>query len=332
MPKQYDNGWASHIKELKKFKEKFGHCNVRRTQKDYIRLSYWIRRVRGLYKLRRAGKRTSLTDERVKELDDLGFGWEGWSANRDDVFQTRIKEMKEFRKRHGHCNLPCPYAHNPTLKSWTNGMRQKYRQYQAGEKTTLTPEQIAELESIGFDWNVASTSSRRGAKVQPSHESVISNDQGSSQPYETQSYYQEHVSVPMNGGNSPSTPAGPFSGLESLAEICRVVSKEEEHSIHSSSQANTPNKKQRRKFKEGCGHWTDAEHEAFLEALDKFGRKWTKIASTIPTRSTSQVRSHAQKYFDKLKRGHQDVSDGDFGALVESIESGSYNFSQSSAR
>ena len=156
MKKAYDDkGWSSHIKELKKFKEKFGHCNVRRTQKEYLTLSYWIRRVRGLYKLRKAGKRTTLTDERIAELDDLGFGWEGWSANRADVFETRLKELKRFHKLHGHCRLPSPHPENPALKSWTVSIRQKMRQQNSGGKATLTPWQVEQLEALGFEFETA---------------------------------------------------------------------------------------------------------------------------------------------------------------------------------
>ena len=52
------------------------------------------------------------------------------------------------------------------------------------------------------------------------------------------------------------------------------------------------------------GRWTDAEHRRFLEGLKKFGKDWRLIEEYIGTRSCSQIRSHAQKYFlrfDNLK-------------------------------
>lgn len=51
------------------------------------------------------------------------------------------------------------------------------------------------------------------------------------------------------------------------------------------------------------GRWTDEEHDKFLEALDKFGKNWKRIQDWVGTRSTTQVRSHAQKYFSKLSKG-----------------------------
>ena len=54
--------------------------------------------------------------------------------------------------------------------------------------------------------------------------------------------------------------------------------------------------------KEATGRWTREEHELFLLGLQKFDRKWKSIASMIPTRTVLQVRTHAQKYFQKLQR------------------------------
>lgn len=50
------------------------------------------------------------------------------------------------------------------------------------------------------------------------------------------------------------------------------------------------------------GRWTRAEHQAFLQGLKQFGREWKKVALNIPTRSSAQIRSHAQKYFAKLAK------------------------------
>eukprot|EP01080_Neovahlkampfia_damariscottae_P004748 gene4748-8330_t len=51
------------------------------------------------------------------------------------------------------------------------------------------------------------------------------------------------------------------------------------------------------------GHWTDAEHQAFLKGLKELGRgRWSEIAEHyVPTRSRVQVASHAQKYFEKAR-------------------------------
>ena len=50
------------------------------------------------------------------------------------------------------------------------------------------------------------------------------------------------------------------------------------------------------------GRWTPQEHEAFLEGLKTYGREWKKVAKCIPTRTSAQIRSHAQKYFAKIDK------------------------------
>ena len=56
------------------------------------------------------------------------------------------------------------------------------------------------------------------------------------------------------------------------------------------------------------GRWTDEEHRKFLEAYDDMiavdpaRRRWPNVAAAVGTRSTTQCRSHAQKYFKKLRR------------------------------
>lgn len=61
---------------------------------------------------------------------------------------------------------------------------------------------------------------------------------------------------------------------------------------------------------ENTGRWTVSEHNAFLQGLDKFGRKWARIAELVRTRTPDQVRSHAQKYFIKVGKGHVVPPDG----------------------
>ena len=48
--------------------------------------------------------------------------------------------------------------------------------------------------------------------------------------------------------------------------------------------------------------WSIEEHAKFLEAVKLYGRNWIRIAEYVGSRNFLQVRTHAQKYFNKVER------------------------------
>jgi len=80
------------------------------------------------------------------------------------------------------------------------------------------------------------------------------------------------------------------------------------------------------------GRWSTEEHNRFLLGMDLYGKKWTKVAEFVRTRSTvqvitflkqiksfichivsrQQVRSHAQKHFQKVGKNGPENTNDDF--------------------
>lgn len=62
---------------------------------------------------------------------------------------------------------------------------------------------------------------------------------------------------------------------------------------------------------ENTGRWTADEHRLFLQGLEQHGKGWKKIASLIKSRTVVQIRTHAQKYFQKLAKARQNGEEGE---------------------
>jgi len=50
------------------------------------------------------------------------------------------------------------------------------------------------------------------------------------------------------------------------------------------------------------GRWSREEHKKFIEAIIKFGNNWKEVQDYVTTRTSTQARSHAQKFFEKIKK------------------------------
>ena len=53
--------------------------------------------------------------------------------------------------------------------------------------------------------------------------------------------------------------------------------------------------------KNNCGFWTKLEHNKFIDDLYLYNCNWIKIESYLKNRTCSQIVSHAQKFYLKLK-------------------------------
>jgi len=50
------------------------------------------------------------------------------------------------------------------------------------------------------------------------------------------------------------------------------------------------------------GRWTEEEHRKFIDGILEYGNEWKKVQQIIKTRSSTQARSHAQKFFLRVKK------------------------------
>jgi hypothetical protein len=135
----YDHKWEMQFFELKKFKKKYGHCDVPQNQKKYNRLAAWCSNQRKWKKYRPL----EYDPHRVKELESIGFSWNV----PDKRFEKNFKKIQVYILQYGHSSV-FP-SRDKSLNKWCT----HFREYKKNNSEVLTLERIKRLESIGFDWN-----------------------------------------------------------------------------------------------------------------------------------------------------------------------------------
>jgi len=84
----YDQQWDIMLARLMKYKEKFGHVVVPNRFKEDPPLGQWVSRQRQLYRLLKECKKPStMTHERVKKLESIGFIWDGRCARNNGIIR-----------------------------------------------------------------------------------------------------------------------------------------------------------------------------------------------------------------------------------------------------
>ncbi|GFH61945.1 hypothetical protein CTEN210_18421 [Chaetoceros tenuissimus] len=141
------NNWDERFEELKQYKDQHGHCNVPHKYEPNKALGTWVSAQRQQYKLWSKGSNAKITEERVKQLDNIGFEW----TPMKNTWNERFEKLKKYKAQNGHCNVPQGYEPNKALGQWVERQRQEYKQSQ-GSPSNMVRDRITMLEGIGFKW------------------------------------------------------------------------------------------------------------------------------------------------------------------------------------
>jgi hypothetical protein len=131
------------------YRKVHGHCNVPRKYSENIQLGAWVGFQRYQYRLHRKGKTSFMTLFRIQQLESLGFEWDSHAA----AWEVRLSELADYRKIHGHYDVPKNYSENIELSVWVSTQRSNYKWHQEGKISPMTLSRIQELESLGFEWD-----------------------------------------------------------------------------------------------------------------------------------------------------------------------------------
>ena len=142
--------WSHKFVELCEYRDLNGHCLVQHTHHENLSLARWVKRQRYQYKLMQEGKPSTMTEERVKALNEIGFVWDSQGQS----WMERLAELKDFKSAHGHCNVPSNYSEQPQLATWVKCQRRQMKLHCQGRPSNMTPDRIKQLEDVGFEWSI----------------------------------------------------------------------------------------------------------------------------------------------------------------------------------
>ena len=123
--------WEIMLEELRKFKDKEGHCNVPQSYSDNPELGRWVSTQRG--------QRLKMSKDRASKLDSIGFTW---GLKQDSRWEIMFEELRKYKDREGHCNVPFKYSDNSELGRWLST--------QLGQRLKVYTDRASKLDSNGL--------------------------------------------------------------------------------------------------------------------------------------------------------------------------------------
>ena len=160
------------------FQRQHGHCRVpKRFMVELVRLGMWVSKQIQLYKDFRNGKTSrSISDERIAELNAIGFEW---TINplviRTGIWQDKFERLCDFQREYGHCRVPFGFVvdsvnigmwvNSDTVKvqlvswlsrvNWGAGPTEtiyEIREWQ--QPASIANERTAKVNVIDFEWKL----------------------------------------------------------------------------------------------------------------------------------------------------------------------------------
>jgi hypothetical protein len=144
---QQCSAWKDRLSALADYRKIHGHCNVPQRCSETSKLATWVTKQRSQYRLHREGKTSYMTLVRIRALESLAFDW----GIRTAAWEDRLSELADYRKIHGHCNVPTNYSESTKLGAWVGTQRTQYRLHLQGMRSQMTLSRVQELESLGFE-------------------------------------------------------------------------------------------------------------------------------------------------------------------------------------
>ena len=148
--KRIYKSFEQRMDELRAYKEKHGHTNVK--EKEDKSLYEYCSSMRRARKHPEKSK-TIITDDRIASLNALGFNWSVKEHVAKKSFKQRIEDLREYKEKHGHINVR--KSDDKSLYDFCRKMRQS-RKHPEKASMLINDERRASLDTLGFEWKLNS--------------------------------------------------------------------------------------------------------------------------------------------------------------------------------
>lgn len=183
------------LSQLRRYKLLFGNASVPTNWEGDPNLGRFVSNARSAYKRYREGKTSSMNEERIQALEELGFEWErqrgcpnvpvklvrekaagrarasvdgeageeGGAVGARPTWTQRLEQLKSYREENGDLTVPSQHEGHNHLGRFVSNQRRYYRLLRDGKKTLIDHVRVAQLEELGFEWKSPRLSPTRGS-------------------------------------------------------------------------------------------------------------------------------------------------------------------------
>ena len=133
----FQSDWEDGFRYLKSYNDREGHCRVPTNHNENgFRLGQRVGN--------RRANRNTLSDEKRRQLDELGFVWAPFQSDWEEGYRY----LKRYKGREGHCRVPLSHEENEfRLGLWARGQRR--------DKDRMSEERRQRLDQLEFVWDPA---------------------------------------------------------------------------------------------------------------------------------------------------------------------------------
>jgi len=112
-----EHAWKCQFAKLANYKRIHGHCSVPARYHEDAKLGHWVMTQRRQFNLMKRGKASSMTVERIKFLNELGFSW-SIRIDPEKMWNLRYEQLQEYKDKYSDCLVPQRFGENPKLGTW----------------------------------------------------------------------------------------------------------------------------------------------------------------------------------------------------------------------